>query len=283
MITVPAVYAIIDDNDLMSMFNQCIKSKIVVTNPAYSKVAANTRFVPCIESNTINASAACPDIDRMKFEIDIYGGLVNLVGQFAFIKTLHDVGMPTGKVLKLISWTRMRFLQNPKTFEQSVSQLTINMVNSVKMDFAKYILNSMFNELWRSNILSCMLFCIAHELGHACLGHCLDGGYSGNVNSSNRNIERAADLFACSVLQSGHNVSSSGICAMWSMMSLYCIGMDMDNVSDKTHPASLERINNIRTSFNGIVNKRDVDLVMQVVSTIRNTKTPKLKSNKKGK
>ena len=58
-----------------------------------------------------------------------------------------------------------------------------------------------------------------------------------------------ADLFACSVLQSGSNVQSAAIATILSELSLLCFG---NGDGQHTHPASKERITYMMKSFEGL-------------------------------
>ena len=271
MIKVPALGEIINNGDISYLFRTCADSKFVRENVHYANVVDRIDFKVSMDSSIVNAYAS-PSADG-GYQIRILGGLVSWASNFAFIKTLSDSGMPKGKAMKLARWLRVELM---KENEPTVT----DMVNGVKMDFAKYrISSSAFCEKWRSILMTEIEACIAHEMGHICLGHCDNPGYDGTVMSSNRNIERQADLFACSILQCGSGVPAKGMGALLLEVSLY--SFNPDSVSEGTHPASSERIEYQITSFGDILPKYGVSFIRDLVKAIATAKLPKKDSKPK--
>lgn len=280
MLNIRSVSHLVQDSDMAYLFRLCVNSKFVEENTRYREIAAKTDFIPDMDSRVINAYASHPD---ERYRIQLLGGLVDWVGHFSFIKTLFDVGMPMDKVAKLAEWTRQYVLSlDPLDDEESgwSSEVTRKMVNEVKMDLAKYKIDSnSFAECWRSNLLDCVHACIAHELGHLCLGHCDCEGYDGTIMSSNRNIERQADLFSFSVIQCGTGVAAKSVGAVLLEVSFFCLSASYD--SDSTHPSSSERIDNAIQSFKGIIPPKDVELCRKMVALMSKVKKPKKKPKPK--
>lgn len=271
MLIIRTPFQLVTNSDLDYAFRECIDSKFIRKNDIYKEIADRTDFRPDMDDDDVNAYAGKRG-DR--YVVSVLGGLVAWVGHFAFMKTLFDAGMPVSKVLKLAEWTRVKAATNLNDI--GMSSLTNLMVNEVKMDFAKYrVESSAFSERWRSNILDIVIACIAHEIGHNCLGHCDqdDGAYDGTIMSANRNIERQADLFSCSIIQCGSGVSTKGIGALLLVSSFVCL--DPKYKGDKTHPDSSERMENMITSFGDILSPKDVELLRKMVITYINTKVPK--------
>ena len=270
MIKVPRLSEIINNSDIEYLFRMCAESKFVRENGHYANVVDNTTFKVDMENDVINAYAS-PSADG-GYKIRILGGIVSWASNFAFIKALSDSGMVRGKVMKLVQWLRIELM---KGNEPTVP----DMVNGVKMDFAKYhISSSAFCERWRSILMTEIEACIAHEMGHICLGHCDNPGYDGTVMSSNRNIERQADLFACSILQCGSGVPSKGMGALLLEISLYCFHPDYNG--DSTHPASSERIEYQITSFGDVLPKSGISLIRDMVKAAATAKLPKKEPKK---
>jgi len=271
MINVPRLGEIINDSDIEYLFRACAESKFVRENTHYANVVDNTEFKIQMDDTKINAYAS-PNIGG-GYRIRMLGGLVSWASNFAFIKTLSDSGMSRSKVMKLVQWLRIELM---KDNEPTVSDL----VNGVKMDFAKYnIASSAFCERWRSVLMTEIEACIAHEMGHICLGHCDNPGYDGTVMSSNRNIERQADLFACSILQCGSGVPAKGMGALLLEVSLYCFNPKYNG--DSTHPASSERIEYQITSFGNVLPANGVSLIRDMVNAAATAKLPKKDSKPK--
>ena len=273
MINVPSINQIINDDDVRYLFRTCAESKFVRGNSHYSNVVDNTEFVFDANDETINAYAGQR---HNGYQITLLMGITCWVANFAFLRTLHTMGMPTAKVSMLAAWFRSQLMaddDNPPT----VQGLVIAMK---KVDFAKFHIDgTYFRELWRSNVMVAIEACIAHEMGHICLGHCDDPGYDGTVMSSNRNIERQADLFSCSILQCGTNTAEKGMGALLLMLSLYCFNPQY--VGDRTHPDSSERIDNMLTSFKNIIPEKDVAMIRSMMKAIYSAKLPKPKKPKK--
>lgn len=279
MLNIRKVGSLISDDDLEYVFRECINSKFIRTNTMYSDKMSKTKFVPDIGDSTINAYAG-PRAGG--YQVTLLGGLVNWAGHFGFIKTLHDMGMPLDKVVKLTEWTRIFFMTTDMKEEELTENVTFEMLDKVKMDFAKYrVGTSGFDERWRSNTLDIVMACVAHEIGHICLGHADDPGYDGTVMSSNRNIERQADLFSCSIIQCGTGVSTKGVGVLMLLTSLYCLSPEYDGSS--THPASSERVENMITSFKGVISASDVEMTRKMVNAIAKAKKPKQPKPKKPK
>lgn len=279
MLSVRIPVSIIDDGDLLYMFNMCSSSKYVQNNDLYVKQAKRTVFSTDIHDSTHNAYAG-PLGDG--YRIQILGGLINWVGHYVFLKTLHDAGMPTDKLLYLTEWTRIFYKTSTYSEDDIASAITQEMVWKSKIDFAKYRITSPdFIERWRSNILDAMLFVVAHELGHICLGHCDNPGYDGTVMSSNRNMERQADLFACSIVQCASSVTSKGVGGLLLNLSLHAL--DPDYSGDSTHPNAVERVEDIITSFGKVIPKADADLIRKMLAVTSKAKIPAPKKPKKPK
>lgn len=276
MLNIKSAFQLVSDSDLAYLFRLCVDSKFVDTNTIYRAAASKTDFAPDMDSNVINAYASHPS---ERYRIQVLGGLVNWLSHFAFIKTLFDNGMPLEKVLKLAEWTRYHVLTVDKEDGWSL-EITRQMVFSVKMDFAKYKIESTaFAECWRSNTLDMVHAVIAHELGHICLGHCDMEGYDGTLMSSNRNIERQADLFSFSVLQCGSGVAAKSVGAAMIQVSFVCFGMEYEG--DETHPSNHERIENALQSFKGIISAKDVNMIRKMVVAMSKVKAPKKPKDKK--
>lgn len=264
---------LVNDSDLAYLYRICVTSKLVEDNSIYRNVASRTIFVPDMEDTTLNAYAGVNDAGG--YRITVLGGLVHWLSHFAFIKTLFDVGMKLHNVECLVAWTRAKVMSS-KCDGQMLTNLTKNMVTSVKVNFAKYnILSNGFEERWRSNLLDCIHSAIAHELGHLCLGHCNEEVENSTILSANRNIERQADLFSFSVIQSGTGVAEKSIGAILVMTSFFCLNPDIGN-NECTHPSSAERIENAIQSFAGIVSKPHVVMIRKMMMTILKTKIHKL-------
>lgn len=279
MICIKTVGQLISDDDLEYVYRECVNSKFICTNTMYSDKMSKTEFVADIGDSTVNAYAG-PRPGGYK--VTLLGGLVNWAGHFGFIKTLHDMGMPLGKVVKLAEWTRVFYMTTDMHQDEMTENITTEMIGKVKMDFAKYRVGSSgFDERWRSNTLDIVMACVAHEIGHICLGHADDPGYDGTVMSSNRNIERQADLFSCSIIQCGTGVATKGVGVLMLLTSLYCFSPDYDGSS--THPATSERVENMITSFRGVVSASDVEMVRKMVDAIAKAKKPKMPNPKKPK
>lgn len=273
MLNIRSVLNLVNDSDLAYLFRSCVASKHVEDNSVYRTVASKTVFVPDMDDGTLNAYASRPGEN---YQIQVLGGLVNWVGHFAFIKTLFDAGMPVEKIAKMAEWTRA-YIMSEGLGTAVISSITKHMVSSVKIDFAKYKVDSDgFNERWRSNLLDSVHACIAHELGHLCLGHCDTDGYDGTIMSSNRNIERQADLFSFSVLQCGTGVAAKSVGAVLLMASFFCLHPDTGE-DGGTHPTSSERIENAIQSFQGIISHKDVDMIRKMVVVMAKAKKPKRK------
>lgn len=273
MLNITPIHQVIDDSDLLSIYKACANSKYVVNNSAYRTKVNKITFVPDMDDRTINAYAnAAGD----GYTVTVLGGLVGWEGQFGFIKTLLDVGMPLETVLRLVSWTRIAC-----ETKDSLNDITNVMLNELgkKINFAKYQVESpAFRERWRSNVLDIVQACIAHEMGHICLGHCDDAGYDPTIMSSNRNMERQADLFSCSIIQCGTSVATKGFGVLMLLTSFYCWNPTYEG--DETHPSSSERVENMITSFKGVVSAKDIALIRKMCATIAATKIPKKKKHK---
>ena len=276
MLNIKSAFQLVSDSDLAYLFRLCVDSKFVETNTLYRSAASKTDFAPDMDSNVINAYASHPS---ERYRVQVLGGLVNWLSHFAFIKTLFDNGMPLEKVLKLAEWTRYHVLTVEHDDGWSL-EITRQMVFSVKMDFAKYKIDSTaFAECWRSNTLDMVHAVIAHELGHICLGHCDMEGYDDTLMSSNRNIERQADLFSFSVLQCGSGVAAKAVGAAMIQVSFVCFSMEYEG--DETHPSNHERIENAIQSFKGIISAKDVNLIRKMVVAMAKVKAPKKPKDKK--
>ena len=271
MLNIRTPFQLVTNSDLEYAFRECVESKFIRMNKIYSDAADKIIFTPAMDAEDVNAYAG----KRGKnYSVTLLGGLVAWVGHFAFLKTLFDMGMPLGKVVKLAEWTRIKVARGIEDIQMAT--LTKQMVNETKFDFAKYnVESSTFGERWRSTIMDIVIACLAHEIGHICLGHCDQGdGYDGTIMSANRNIERQADLFSCSIIQSSSGVPTKGAGALLLVSSFVCI--DPTYHGDGTHPDSSERVENMITSFNGILSPKDVELVRKMVVAYINAKPPKL-------
>ena len=238
---------IIDSDDLYTVFRLCIMSKFVQNNARYRECADNTEFFYREDDPTINAYANKVG-DR--YTVTLLRGILLWDALFGLIWMLADNGQKFSDTLKMVRWAAYN-LQN--VFDDELPESIFEgMINGCGVKDAKKILAS-FNqgkmEQWRSCTLEIARSVLAHELGHVCLGHVDDSGYDGTIMSSNRNIERQADLFACSVLQSGSNVQSAAIATVLSEISLLCFG---NGDGQHTHPASKERITYMMKSFEGL-------------------------------
>ena len=238
---------IIDKDDLHTVFRLCIMSKFVQSNKRYRECADNTEFIYAINDNSINAYA---NHDGTRYTVTLLRGILQWGSVFGFIWMLADNGQKFKVTLKMATWAAM-YLQN-KYQGELPDCLIEEMVNGCGIKHPEKLLDSINQgkmEQWRSCTLEIVRSVLAHELGHVCLGHVDDCGYDGTIMSANRNIERQADLFACSVLQSGSNVQSAAIATVLSEISLLCFG---NGDGQKTHPASKERINYMMKSFEGL-------------------------------
>lgn len=272
MLNIRTPFKLVTNSDLEYAFRECVESKFIRKNEVYREFADKIDFFPAMDDADVNAYAGKRG-DR--YCVTLLGGLVAWVGHFAFLKTLSDMGMPTAKIVKLAEWTRRKVANDLDNI--NILTLTIHMVRETKFDFAKYqVDSSAFDERWRSNIMDTVIACISHEIGHICLGHCdsEEGAYDGTIMSANRNIERQADLFSCSIIQCGSGVSTKGVGALLLVSSFVCI--DPKYKGDLTHPDSSERVENMITSFKGILSPHDVELVRKMVVAYINTKPPKL-------
>lgn len=238
---------IIDRDDLYTVFRLCIMSKFVQGNSRYRECADNTEFVYASGDSTINAYAN--KVDNI-YTVTLLRGILMWNALFGLVWMFADNGMKFGNTLKMVRWAAKYLQENfdgnlPETlFEDMIFNCGIKNPQKLIASF-----NQGKMEQWRSCTLEIARSVIAHELGHVCLGHVDDSGYDGTIMSSNRNIERQADLFACSVLQSGSNVQSAAIATVLSEISLLCFG---NGDGQKTHPASKERINYMMKSFEGL-------------------------------
>lgn len=238
---------IIDTDDLNTVFRLCIMSKFVQSNARYRECSDNTEFIYADDDYTINAYA---DHNGTRYTVTILRGIVQWGSLFGFIWMLADNGQKFKDTLKMATWAA-KYLQK-STGNALPDCLIDDMVNGCGIKHPEKLLASINQgkiEQWRSCTLEIARSILAHELGHVCLGHVDDCGYDGTIMSANRNIERQADLFACSVLQSGSNVQSAAIATVLSEISLLCFG---NGDGQKTHPASKERINYMMKSFEGL-------------------------------
>lgn len=238
---------IIDTDDLNTVFRLCIMSKFVQSNARYRECSDTTEFIYADNDSTINAYA---NHDGTHYTVTILRGIVQWGSLFGFIWMLADNGQKFKDTLKMVTWAA-NYLQ--KSFHGELPDCLIeDMVKGCGIKHPERLLESMNQgklEQWRSCTLEIARSIIAHELGHVCLGHVDDSGYDGTIMSANRNIERQADLFACSVLQSGSNVQSAAIAIVLSEISLLCFG---NGDGQHTHPASKERITYMMKSFEGL-------------------------------
>ena len=238
---------IIDTDDLFTVFRLCIMSKFVQGNARYRESADNTEFRYESDDPTINAYA---NKEGNRYTVTLLRGILMWNGLFGLIWVLADNGQKFSDTLKMVHWAS-NYLQND--FDGEIPETIYeDMINGCGVSNPKKIIDS-FNqgklEQWRSSTLEIARSVLAHELGHVCLGHVDDSGYDGTIMSANRNIERQADLFACSVLQSGSNVQSAAIATVLSELSLLCFG---NGDGQHTHPASKERITYMMKSFEGL-------------------------------
>lgn len=220
-------------NDLKYIFSMCVNSPFVSENAVYKK-AADGVVLGIDPTTDINAYATKMND---QYVIAINRGLINWSSVFGLIWVCLDSGKPLRDALKMVDWCR----KNGASGE--ASDETVNMFTSV----FNLKLTTFDIERWRSNTMAIVLSCVAHELGHICLSH-VETEYDPTVMSSNRNIERAADLFSASVIQTGPNVNAGAIGAVLLEVSLNCISAGNGTM---THPSSKERIENIFTSFRG--------------------------------
>ena len=244
-----SVDRIIDKDDLNTVFRLCIMSKFVQSNARYRECADNTEFIYECNDATINAYA---NHNGSHYTVTLLRGILQWTSLFGFIWMLADNGQKFKDTLKMATWAA-KFLQNEFKVKRSLPDGLVNdMVNGCGIKYPEKLLASINQgklEQWRSCTLEIARSILAHELGHVCLGHVDDSGYDGTIMSANRNIERQADLFACSVLQSGSNVQSAAIATVLSEISLLCFG---NGDGQHTHPASKERIGYMLKSFEGL-------------------------------
>jgi len=239
--------SIIDQDDLYTVFRLCIMSKFVQANERYRQCSDSTEFTYAEDDYTINAYA-----DRVngRYQVTLLRGIVQWTSVFGFIWMLADNGQKFSDILKMAKWAAT-YLQTEYN-DEIPNDIIETMLEKSGVKNADKIIDS-FNqgkrEQWRSCTLEISRSILAHELGHICLGHVDDCGYDGTIMSANRNIERQADLFACSVLQSGSNVQSAAIATVLSELSLLCFG---NGDGQKTHPASKERVEYMMKSFEGL-------------------------------
>ncbi len=238
---------IVDQDDLYTIFRMCLMSKVVQSNKRYRECGDNTEFVYDRRNNEINA---CAGRNGDLYRIRIFRGILMWESVFGFIWMLALNGQKFGDTLKMFTWCA-RYLRN--SYEGNLpDDIVEQMLAGCGVKGAEKIAQTITTarcEQWRSCTLEIVRSVIAHELGHVCLGHVDDSGYDGTIMSTNRNIERQADLFACSVLQTGTNVTMGAVATILTEISLLCF----DNGGGQyTHPASKERIEYMIKSFEGL-------------------------------
>ena len=235
----------IDPQDMETIFRLCVNSKHVRANDRYRQIADNTEFV--FDRQFIVNAYASNRGDH--YRICLFAGICEWSSMFAFISMALESKIATmGQAVKMVKWVvkLVRRARNKEDISDDFHHLVKSMCRDCKINAE---LTTPQIELWYAYTKMVITGVIAHELGHCCLGHCDDAGYDGTIMSSNRNIERQADLFAYSIIQHGGYGSIGAVCAVLNEMSL--LVFDTDKFSGTTHPASYERVENAFRSFEG--------------------------------
>lgn len=244
---------VVGDAELKYAFNVCRTSPFVLNNPVYLAAADRVELVTD-DTDVINAYASCTG--KEQYRICMNQGIITWSTIFGIIWMKIDEGMPVGKALKLIEWCK----------KNSDGHAPVSIIEHFSTE-NNLSYDTFEIERIRANTLNMVIAVMAHELGHICLAHVVDDGYDSNVMSSNRNIERAADLFAASVIQMTNNVNNGAIGAVMLEISLMCLGSSDGSL---THPAAVERLENMFTSYKGqFVSKTMSEKVLRKLAGIK--------------
>lgn len=184
-------------------------------------------------------------------EVHIKPGLVSWASVYSIVAAMLFTGNGSSCINKLCKFTRDNMADCLKT--------PATMMNLM---CAQYNIptDGYFLDLRARMMRLMLLFAVAHEFGHICLGHyplsC--GADTGGVS---RNDERAADTFAFATMQSVGTGEAGAVGAI-SMLTGLAMSMGRRRRYDgmHTHPADLERIRNAFSSFANVLKYSRVKL-----------------------
>ena len=253
------------DEDCETAFSQCKSCRFVTENNHYKEVVDGC-FLRVADTDVINAyCATISDPVRSYLRRNMpsenwnkYGHLLTIttgmmrwltvVGHVCeYMERTHKIG----EAKKMLEWASKRL-----TSFEAGSDFVQRFLDEFKIKC-----DGRRDEVVRIYSIACVASVLAHELGHASLGHM--HYHHTTPTSIVRNDEREADLFASSVMHSIGNGYVGAIAAvavevsfawMTGSSSLYVPKKDLKKPNHyATHPVSFERVRNFIESFNAVL------------------------------
>lgn len=233
----PAYYTV-NDADFEQAFNTCINSPYITSNPDYDataksiKLAINKDGEDC---DSINAAAGTDSEGNKIIIMNI--GIMRWLSAMAIICTKLAAGESVSKCKKMLKWCGERI-----THGKAGSDFIERFVSDFRIQMSGYDLETEHNYA-----LAMTATILGHEIGHLCLHH---NGYDKQINSSNRNFERQADMFSASLIQTNGASELTAVAAVMSLLSFKYIHGKHDKMDGQlSHPGTTERINMMIESF----------------------------------
>lgn len=238
-----------EKDDIEFIFNMCIMSPYIKTNPEYKKKASDTRIV-LSDTTLVNAFASG---SNGSFKIQMNSGLCNIFSFIGLALAKYRIDNNISELIKACRWAGENTNTANYHFTKQLITDGITEFNYPNSDSFMHDAGSYFTGL-------CLSVC-AHELGHICSGHTMR---QTDNNQTSRNDERTADLFAQSIIATS---PFGGYLILASMFVEIVFAWMSPNETDSpatTHPYSRERVYNILTSHEEYlqsigINKSNID------------------------
>lgn len=253
------------DEDCETAFTQCVSCRFVAENDRYKEVA-DSCFLRVADNDEVNAYCATisdpvraylrrnmPEVNWNKYTniLTMTSGMcrwLTVVGHVCeYMERTHKMG----EAKKMLEWASKRL-----TCFEAGSDFVQRFLDEFKIKC-----DGRRDEIVRIYSIACAAAVLAHELGHASLGH---QHYQHTTPITIvRNDEREADMFSSSVLHSIGNGYVGAIAAVAVEVSFaWMLGSNSHYVPKKdlkkpnlyaSHPVTFERVRNFIESFNTVL------------------------------
>lgn len=235
-----AFYSVSPD-DFAQAFGICCRSPYITSNPAYEESVKKLKLMVDTESDERDLVNAFAGFDGTNYVVCVQEGMLRWLSMVAIVCTRLHAGEKPSKCRKMLEWGANRLTRG-----KAGSDFLERFIMDFQLKLSTYDI-----ELQKTYGIALTTAILAHEIGHICLNH---GGYDEKVNSSNRNMERQADLFSYSVIQSNGASELSAVATIIAYASLNYLDAGKKRKKNKTdgmysHPAASERVLNAIESF----------------------------------
>lgn len=223
-------------------------SPYIMANPAHAAPASHCQFEYDDEKTDVINAYGGLRVDEKTHKyyptIRFTRGIMCWLRVSALFASVLFMGGNTGKAKKMLRFQSARV--------DSILNSPGDVMNEMMVQF-NLPTDGYFLDLSR-RMFQMMVTCVlAHEAGHVCLWHSLRG-QGADPGATNRNDERSADIFACSVLQSLGTGELGAVAFVCQMASLMFTSKKRENYDGMdSHPGTVERIRNIYTSFANVM------------------------------